>query len=109
MMQSNSTLHTKRLSVKTFQAFSLLWVHAPGYGHPYTCDVRRRNQGCSWFVARSFMWRGVSQVRTSSRFGYVTTALETGVAVPAVQIRTAQTPPLSGPAPGNESRGGPNN
>jgi hypothetical protein len=55
MMQSNSTLHTKRLSVKTCQAFSLLWAHTPGYEH-----------------------RGVSWVRTSSRCGYVTTALEMG-------------------------------
>jgi hypothetical protein len=60
MMQSNSTLHTKRLSVKTFQAFSLRWVHTPGYEHPYTWDVRGRNQGYSWFMVRSIMWRGVS-------------------------------------------------
>jgi hypothetical protein len=60
MMQSNSTLHTKRLGVKMCRAFSLLWAHTPGYEHPYTWDVRGRNQRYSCFIVRSFMWRGVS-------------------------------------------------
>jgi hypothetical protein len=60
MMQSNSTLHTKRLSVKTCQAFSLLWAHTPGYEHPYHLGCQGTKPGILVFIVRSFMWRGVS-------------------------------------------------